>query len=140
MTPASILLPLFVEVALTFALLGWMGRLRVPDARSGRVRAEDVTLGQPGWSTRATQVGNSFNNQFQLPVLFYVLTALAMVTRKADLLFVVLAWVFVATRIVHAFIHTGGNDLRQRFGAFLAGVLVLMVMWLIFAVQILTGL
>ena len=54
---------------------------------------------------------------FQLPVLFYVLTAFAMLTRKADLLFVVLAWVFVVTRLVHAAVHTGPNDLRQRFAA-----------------------
>ena len=41
------------------------------------------------------QVGYSFQNQFELPVLFYVLTILAIITKHADILFVVMAWIFV---------------------------------------------
>ena len=39
---------------------------------------------------------------------------------------VVLAWLFVALRIGHAWIHTGSNVLRLRFYWFLAGALVLL--------------
>ena len=49
-----------------------------------------------------------------MPVLFYVLTVLAVITKQADLLFVLLAWVFVLSRLAHAYIHVTSNDLRLR--------------------------
>lgn len=82
-------------------------------------------------------MGNAYSNQFELPVLFYVLTILALITRKADLLFVVLAWVFVASRCVHAFVHVTSNDIKLRFPAFAVGALVLALMWVLFALAIL---
>ncbi len=62
------MLPLFVEVILTFALLFWLGPLRARDFRSG-LREEDIALRQPNWSKPALQVQYSFSNQFELPVL-----------------------------------------------------------------------
>jgi len=135
-----VLLPLFVQVALTFALLLWMGSARLRALRRGEAKMVTIALGQPNWPPRVQQIGNCYGNQFQIPVLFYVLTALAIVTRHADVLFVVLSWLFVATRLVHAYIHTGSNYVPWRFYAFLAGTAVLLVMWIVFAVRILLGL
>ena len=106
MTLPMILAPLFVLVLMTF-VLGVLARRRCAGRRCsrGEVRAEDVALRQPNWPQRALQVGNSFQNQFELPVLFYVLTILAIITKHADLLFVVMAWIFVLTRLAHAFVH-----------------------------------
>jgi hypothetical protein len=70
-------------------------------------------------------------------MLFYVLTVLALFLRKADLLFVVMAWLFVALRIVHAAIQTTSNHVGHRFQAFAAGAIVLLLMWVVFAVRIL---
>jgi hypothetical protein len=75
----------------------------------------------------------------ELPVLFYVLTILAWITRHADLLFVVLAWIFVAARLVHAYIHVTDNNVNRRGPAFGLGALVLSIMWLIFMIRILLG-
>ena len=86
------------------------------------------------------QVGYSFQNQFELPVLFYVLTILAIITKHADLLFVVLAWIFVLSRLAHAYIHVTSNDLKLRGPFFGVGALVLAIMWLIFIVKIMLGL
>lgn len=137
MSVQAVLLPLFVQVGLTFVLLFWMGHLRVGALRRGEVKLKDIALGQPAWPGRATQIGNAFHNQLQLPVLFYVLVALALFTKQADLLFVALSWVFVALRIVHAAIHVTTNNVPRRFYAFLAGAIVLVIMWAIFAVRIL---
>lgn len=137
MSVVAILAPVLVQVALTFVLGLWTASLRVRALRRGELAMADIALGQPAWPAPVMQVGNAFQNQFQLPVLFYVLVALAILTRKADTLFVVLSWMFVATRFVHAFIHTGGNDVPTRFAAFLAGVLLLLIMWVVFAVRLL---
>jgi len=137
MSLQAILLPLFVQVALTFVLLFWMGSLRVASVRRGETRVADIALGQPNWPPRVQQVSNCYHNQFQLPVLLYVLVILAYIVHKADLLFVLLSWVFVLTRIVHAAIHTTSNNVRQRFNAFLAGAAVMLIMWAIFAIRVL---
>ena len=137
MTIQAVLLPLFVQVALTFVLLFWTAHLRLGAVRRGEVHPRDVALRQPNWGPRETQVANAYHNQLELPVLFYVLTILAWITRQADLLFVLMAWVFVALRVIHAAIHVTSNDLSRRFGAFASSVIVLAIMWTIFMVRIL---
>jgi hypothetical protein len=137
MSLASVLFPLFVQVALTFVLLLATGNTRVGAVARKEVKVSDVALGQHNWPARIMQIGNSYNNQLQLPILFYVLVILAWITRKADLLFVVMSWIFVISRIVHAWIHTTTNDMRVRFYAFASGAFVLLIMWAIFALRIL---
>ncbi len=103
----------------------------------GETKIRDIALGQPNWPNRATQIGNCYKNQFELPLLFYILIALAMPLRHADLFIVLMSWVFVVARCVHAGIFVTSNDLGQRSTAWLAGVLVLLVMWIYFALKIL---
>jgi len=139
MTVPTILLPVFVLIALNLvvAVLLFVERNRV--LYSGKLKIRDIALTKEAWPDRAKQLGNSFQNQFEYPVLFYVLVAFALITRKADLIFVVLSWVFVVSRILHAYIHITSNRVPRRFFAFIFGVLVLTVMWIYFAIQILTG-
>ena len=139
MSIQAVLLPLFVQVALTFALHYWMGFARVSSLRRGEVKTGDIALREPNWPARVTQIANAFHNQLELPVLFYVLVALALIARKADLLFVVMSWLFVALRFVHAYIFVTSNRVLRRFQAFAAGSLVLFLMWIIFAVRVLLG-
>jgi hypothetical protein len=81
--------------------------------------------------------GNCFKNQFELPLLFYILIALALPLRHADLFIVLMSWVFVVTRFVHAGIFVTSNDLRRRSLVWFAGVLVVFAMWIYFALRIL---
>jgi hypothetical protein len=117
MSIQMVLLPVFVEVALTLGLLLWMARGRA--AARGETKPKDI------------------GNQFELPVLFYVLIALALPLRHADFLIVLLSWVFVLTRFARAGIFVSSNDMRQRSLAWFAGALVLLVMWVYFALKIL---
>ena len=57
--------------------------------------------------------------------------------REETYFFVVLAWAFVATRLVHAGVFVTSNHVPTRFRAYMAGVLVLFVLWAVFAVRIL---
>ncbi len=139
MSIRAILLPLFVEVALTLGLLLWLGYLRNNDLKSGAVSPAQIALRERHWPKRTLQIGNAFSNQFELPLLFYLLTVLEIITRHADLLFVVLAWAFVVTRLGHAFIHTTSNRVMQRGTIYGVGALVLIAMWAIFVVRILLG-
>ena len=140
MSVASILLPVFVQVALTFILLMRLGSGRLRTLSAGKTKVRDIALGESNWPSDVTQVGNCFNNQFQLPMLFYVLVVLALVLHKADLLFVIMSWIFVISRIVHAGVHITSNNVNQLFAAYTVGMVVLLLMWAIFAVRILFGL
>src|SRR6202040_1241957 len=84
MSVQMVLLPVFVLVGLTFALLLWMVGARRNALVGGETKIRDIALGQPNWPNRATQIGNCYKNQFELPLLFYILIALAMPLRHAD--------------------------------------------------------
>lgn len=139
MSITSVLLPVYVQVALTFILLLWMGGTRLTALRAGEVKVKDIALGERNWPTRILQIQNAYHNQFEIPVLFYVLVVLALFTRKADMLFVVMSWMFVTTRLVHAAIHTISNKMSLRFTVFVVGVLILAAMWIIFGIRVLAA-
>jgi hypothetical protein len=137
MSVQMVLLPVFVLVGLAFALLLGMATARGQALKARETTFKDIALRQPNWPVRATQVGNCFANQFELPVLFYILIALALPLHHADLVIVMLSWVFVVTRFAHAGIFVTSNNVQQRSLAWFAGVLVLFAMWLYFALKVL---
>src|SRR4051812_21657624 len=137
MSVQMVLLPVFVQVGLTFALLIAMVMGRRRALVSGETKSRDIALGEPNWPKGATQFANCYRNQFELPVLFYVLIALALPLRHADLFIVLMSWVFVVTRFVHAGIFVTSNNVRQRGLVWFSGVLVLLAMWIYFALKIL---
>jgi hypothetical protein len=135
-----VLMPLFVEVLLTFGLLIWLGLRRRVDLVSGKVRPQQIALREPNWPPETQKIAYAFSNQFELPVLFYVLTILEMVTQHADYIFLVLAWIFVLSRLVQAYVHTTNNIVQWRGAWFGVGAIALALAWLIFMVRILLAL
>jgi hypothetical protein len=132
-----VLLPVFVQVGLTFALMFWMARARAGCLKRGDIKMRDIALGQSAWPAKPQQVSNCYASQFELPLLFYVLVIFAWITKQTDLIFLVMAWIFVVSRLVHAYVHTSSNHVPTRFNAFAVGAIVLLLMWIIFAVRIL---
>ena len=103
-----VLLPVFVLVGLTFALL-----LGMVAARGYGQPVPRDSAGKANWTGRAAQYGDCFNNSFQVPILFYILIALALPLRHADLIIVMLSWVFVVTRFAHAGIFVTSNEIGR---------------------------
>ena len=133
MSNASLLYPVFVQVALTFVLMFAMGRARVGAIRRREVKVRDIALGQADpWPERPKAIARSFHNQFEMPLLFYVLVGLVLATRSVTTTLVALAWAYVLLRLVHAAIHVGSNNINQRFGVFILSSLVLAAMWVMF--------
>jgi hypothetical protein len=139
MSLQAVLLPLFVEIILTFVLMNWMGVLRRRDFSSGAVQPQSVALREANWPQRTMQAANAYANQFELPVLFYVLTILEWVTRHAGYVFVILAWIFVICRLLQAYVHITSNVVQWRSMFFSIAALVLMIMWALYIVEVLTG-
>jgi hypothetical protein len=139
MSYQMILAPLFVQVLLTLIVAFILSGHRMRAGLRGDV-PDQVALREPNWPPHVRQIENNYLNQFELPVLFYVLTILAIITRHADLFFVLMAWVFVVLRIFHAYVHVTSNVLQIRGPLFFAGLVVLTIMWVVFIVRIMLGL
>lgn len=140
MSPIAAFAPIFIQVTLTFALLVRLGLMRIRLVRSGTVPSRDYALGEAAWPIEVTQVANAFANQFELPVLFYLVTVLGFMTGRMSIALVVLAWLFVATRLMHALVHVTSNNIPRRFFTYVAGLCVLVAMWLVLLVSLATGL
>ena len=135
MTVQMVLLPVFVLVLLSFILMFRMFTVRTGAIKNREVRVSEVAVGQKAWPTKAARVSNAYSNPVEL--LFFVLIALALPLRQADLIIVLLSWVFVVTRYIHAGVYATSNNLKARFSAFAAGALVLLIMWVYFALKLL---
>jgi hypothetical protein len=139
MGAAAVLAPVFVQVILTFALLLWLGKLRYEAVRSGTVQLRDIALDHSSYPPEIQQVANAFRNQFELPVLFYLVSLLSLFTARASLTLVVLAWLFALTRIFHALIYVTTNNVPRRFFTYFAGAVILIVMWLVYGASLYFG-
>ena len=136
MTPTQLLLlPAFVHVGFVLVLVSRVGLGRVRAVREGKVRMKEVALDNSKWPDDVRKLANSYANQFELPVFYYAALALLLATGLADGAAIVLSWAFVAARIVHSLIHTGGNVVFHRFQAFVAGVACLALMWAWFGLR-----
>ncbi len=135
-----ILLPVLAQVALTLAVMVMMGRAKARSMRERRQRMDDIALATAAdWNDDARKLVNNYANQFEMPVLFYAASAFALLTRSVDPLLMILALGFVASRVVHAYIHIGSNKVVPRFTAFLVGVAALTGMWVVVGWRALAG-
>jgi hypothetical protein len=140
MTTFAVLAPLFVQVFITFVLMFGMVVTRRRAVMDKKVDPKDLLLrggGNP-WPPKAAQFSDAYQNSLELPVVFYALVIVALVTKEADLVFVVLSWLFVFFRVVQAYIHTGANIRKYRSLSFRAGALTCFAMfvWLVIHVSL----
>lgn len=134
----ALLIPVFAQVVLMVGLAFALAISRVAALRQGRVAMKDIALGQQdAWPDSVQQIARAYQNQFEAPILFFVLIAFVIASDKIDLALIVGAWTFVATRYLHAYVHVTSNRVPRRFQAFLAGFAVLALMWIEFALRIL---
>ena len=138
MKDLSILHPVFAQVALTFVMLFWMAKERYQALTSGAVKVP-ADGQRPEWMGRVAQVSNAYQNQLEMPVLFYAVVALALIAGVVDGTFVALAWAFVAFRALQAVVHATYNYIPHRFLAFLASNIVLIAMWVMLALRTAAG-
>ncbi|MBN9335647.1 MAPEG family protein [Devosia sp.] len=125
-----LMLAMAAQVLLAFVLVLWLGRERVPRVMRGEIAMADIAVERTAYPLRARLLSNSFDNQFQLPVLFLVGALLALHLGAVGWVEAILAWVFVFLRYLHAGIHVTTNNVGQRFAAYSGGLAVLALFWL----------
>jgi hypothetical protein len=137
----AILYPVFVQVLLVVVVGMSMAAARARAVKTvDRQRGNpDLAMGRFAWPDDAVKRAANYRNQFEAPVLFYAVVAFALITKGADTLMIVLAWLYVLTRIVHAAIHIGPNKVRWRSPAFALGFLIVALMWIKLALHVATA-
>jgi hypothetical protein len=138
MKDLSILKPVFAQALLTFIVLFVMAKERLVAFRAGTV-TDNGPGTRPTWPGRAAAVSNAYHNLLELPLLFYAVVAFALIAGAVDGEMIVLAWIYVAFRIVQAAIHVTYNHIPHRFLAFLGSVITLIAMWVNLALSVLLG-
>jgi len=132
-----ILMPLVAMFLLTFVVAGTMLRRRVAHFKANKLHPQKVALSaQMAASIADTRASDNFKNLFEFPVLFYTAVLVIFTAGLVSPPFIVLAWLFVAARAAHSFIHCTSNHVMRRFYAFLTSGLCLLVMWIMIGYQL----
>lgn len=126
-----LLYPLLIQVALTFGVFAVMFVKRLaefqnkdikPQATATRARMREQL-------TDSAYAADNLQNQFEMPVLFYVAILLAITLLIRDPILAALAWVFVSFRILHALVHVTYNTVMHRFYLFACSTFALLALW-----------
>ena len=130
-SPEAILWPAAVQLALIFALYAWLTVERRLAVARGEAKLDDFRSYERE-PLRARLIANSLANQFQLPMLFFVLAAMLLASPAIPSVQIFLAWIFVAARIIHALVHVLNPDVALRGNVFAVNFLALFLMWALF--------
>jgi len=138
--PLGILWPTFALVALIFTVWFILFVQSIGHMRRNPPRAEDIATGEAAmrYFTPVEMPANNLRNLFEMPVLYFALVPLLLITHHANHLQVLLAWIFVVLRALHSFIHIGPKKVMPRFMIYLASCITLSAMWIGFAIDMLS--
>lgn len=123
-----IIWPVLAQIFLTLIMFIMLGARKAKAVKAGEVNLKHTALNNRQWSEDVVKVSNNIANQFELPVLFYILCLVLYATNTVSLVAVVLAWLFTLSRFAHAYVHIGSNYVPMRLRLFLVGCFVLIGM------------
>jgi hypothetical protein len=137
MSSNALLAPLLVQVALTIAIYLLLSRRKNRAVAAGEVDEARRALDEAAWPANVRQVNNNLRNQFELPVLFYALVLTHVALAASHWSVHIAAWLFVASRVLHAWVHVTSNVVRIRRRIFTIGVVMVLILLLQAAVAML---
>lgn len=138
MKDSLIFLPVIIQMLLTFWLYIYLGVAKTRALKLGQIDEERRKLHDDAWPDSVLQINNCIRNQFEVPVLFYVLTIVLWLTNNITVYVHVLLWMFVASRIFHAYIHVGSNHVPLRKKVFMFGTVILLIITLFLGYSVIT--
>ena len=128
-----VFLPVLTHILLIFMLYIYLGRVKNRAVKEGSVDRKKTALNPKAWPEYVVKVSNNLSNQFESPILFYMLSIIYYLTGHVSSILVLIMGVYVLSRYLHAYIHVTSNYVPYRYKFFLIGVLILLALtlWLI---------
>ncbi len=130
--------PMIAQVALVYSIYVLISRRRIQAVKAGSAKPSQFRENQVE-PPESLFVRNNLTNQFELPVLFYACCLALNAAGAVNTATLILAWLFVATRVIHAWIHVTTNRVRRRRMMFILGWFILAAMWVALAWKLAMG-
>jgi len=137
MNSTQIFWPVLVQIMITIGGFMLLGVRKARAVKSDSVDLAKTALDNDAWPDDVLKVSNNIRNQFQVPVLFYVLCFMFYSIDAVNVAVVYLAWAFVISRVIHAYIHMSSNYVPARFGVFTIGFVIMTLMVILAAKSLL---
>jgi len=132
MQPTMIFLPAAAMVLLTAVVTFLMFFERVRQVKSEKIPFRDIPSGSQMAARFAdTRAADNYRNLFEAPVLFYLALVVAFASVQVTAVTLGLAWAYVALRAAHSYVHCGYNRVSHRFYLFVAGNVLLWILWIV---------
>lgn len=133
----AILWPTFALVGLAFTVYLVMFVKRFGHIRANPPTAENFATGEAAlrYFEPIEMPANNYRNLFEMPVLYFALVPLLLLTHQDSSVQVALAWGYVLLRCLHSFVHIGPKKVPVRALLFSLSALVLLAMWIGFAID-----
>jgi len=130
-----IFIPMAAMALLTFVVLGFIPAKRFRAVSAGRATPDDFKFGESAAVPGDVSIPNrNYMNLLELPMLFYVAGLMYYVAGRLDQTALIVAWVYVALRVIHSAIHLSYNNVLHRLTPFALSNFVLMAFWVLFFV------
>jgi hypothetical protein len=128
-----IFLPVLAHILLIFMLYIYLGRVKTRAIKEGNVDRQIASLNSKAWPEYVVKVSNNLDNQFESPILFYMLSVIYFLTNNVNSILVLIMGIYVLSRYLHTYIHVTSNYVPHRYKFFLIGLLILLVLtlWLV---------
>ena len=128
--------PVVVQMLMTMLVYVRLINVKVRELKAGKVDMPRRGLHEDAWPESVLQINNNIRNQFELPVLFFGACFILWALEAVGIVALVLAWLFVLSRIAHTWVHLGSNYIPNRRRLFTAGWWILMAMMLLVVWQL----
>lgn len=127
----QLLIPIVALISLSTIMWMWMYATRIPAILKMRMKLDSEAprgqqMGQLPASVRWK--ADNYNNLMEQPTVFYALLIVLVFLKDTSMLTLVLAWSYVALRVVHSLIHATINHIPARFACFFLSGIVLAVL------------
>jgi hypothetical protein len=130
MQQGLLFLPCLALLLLTILAMWLMLRGRRQAVQRGEISAAYFKTYDTGEKLprKARQADRCYHNLIESTPPFYFVCTAAMALGKVDMILLVLAWAYVATRALHSFVHLTSNKIGPRSMSFGLGWALLLTM------------
>ncbi len=122
MENSFIFLAVLVQILLTITIYISLGFAKAKAMKLNEVNLDRRGMHEDAWPESVQKINNNIRSQFEIPILFYMMIFMLWELKAVDIYVQAIAWVFVFSRIVHSYIHTGSNYVPLRRKFFFVGV------------------
>ncbi|MDX2142870.1 MAG: MAPEG family protein [Rhodospirillaceae bacterium] len=126
-----ILAPVIALVLWTFVMWAWLYATRIPAILRLKISLEPTGTKDQMNAALPPEVrwkADNYNHLLEQPTLFYAVAITLALVGAGDGLNAMLAWAYVAVRVVHSLIQASVNIIKLRFSVFMIGSLVLLAL------------